>query len=318
MRIRGQLLAAALLAGAAGTASAEILTLNYSSGFHNRAWLTGGSNGSSLNVVYGDGSNAGISPHNKCVDGNPVGTQIFCEQLQAGTNPKGGISGVPGYAGPFVVPGNNGTYQTNTVQGANPSAGYLGSLSWDTAQTFLYTDQVTSVSETWNVITGGSLVWTGTVGFEVVVAASVTSGNVGGSFFDYSFGNGSIALTGATAGVRTSTAKCDLGIAGQTVVGSLLCGFANPASGFNYSNSGTSTNLSQNYTKPVNWTGIRDNGDGTVDLLMWGNKYTTKGSGNNLQERIQLSGSVVPVPAAVWLFGSGLGLLAFARRKMAA
>ena len=51
MRIRGQLLAAALLAGAAGTASAEILTLNYSSGFHNRAWLTGGSNGSSLNVV---------------------------------------------------------------------------------------------------------------------------------------------------------------------------------------------------------------------------------------------------------------------------
>ena len=48
--------------------------------------------------------------------------------------------------------------------------------------------------------------------------------------------------------------------------------------------------------------------------------------GNDLQERLCLSTStsgscaapVVPVPAAVWLFGSALGLLGVARRKLAA
>ena len=197
--------------------------------------------------MYGDGANAGISPNNVCVDGNNVGTQVFCSQLQAAVPPYGGISNDLSYAGPFVIPGNNGPYQTNTVQGAAPTAVYGGSIVYDNASSFVYVDKVTNASETWQVVTAGTLTWTGTTGLEVVVAPSSTSGNVGGSFFDYSFGNGSNALTGLSyvAGKRVSTAKCNLGIAGKTVVGSILCTAANPATGFDYNNSGTSTNPAQ-------------------------------------------------------------------------
>ena len=105
-----------------------------------------------------------------------------------------------------------------------------------------------------------------------------------------------------------------MGIAGASTVGPLLCGAANPASGFAYGNAaGGSTGP---YVKPVNWDGIRDNGNGTYDLLMYSTRFTSANTRNNLQERLQLTGTatVVPVPAAVWLFGSSLGLLGFARR----
>ncbi len=276
------LLAGAALALASTGANAAIVTFNYSGGYHINGWVTGGSNGASINVVYGDGPNYGVSPQNKCVDGSIT----LCSALV-----------------PPRVNGDNGTYQTN-VGGATPMANYAGSLTYDTSITFSYTDQSTLATETWYAVTGGSLAWTGTVGFEVLVNPGA-SGNVGGSFFDYSFANGNVNLI---TGVRTSTSKCDLGIAGQAIVGALLCGFANPATSYNYSNSGA-------YVKPQYWAGVRENGDGTIDLLMYGNRYTTTNSGNNLQERLVLA--PIPVPAAVWLFGSALGLLGFARRKLA-
>jgi len=277
------LLAGAVLALTATSASAAIVTFNYSGGYHTGGWVTGGSNGASINVVYGDGPNYGVSPQNKCVNG----AIVQCSALT-----------------PSRVNGDNGTYQTN-VGGATPMASYVGSLSYDNAITFSYTDQSTNATETWYAVTGGTLAWTGTVGFEVLVAPTTgASGQVGGSFFDYSFANGNVNLT---TGVRTSTSKCDLGIAGQAIVGALLCGFANPATSYNYSSSGS-------YVKPVNWTGVRENGDGSIELLMYGNRYTALGSGNNLQERLTL----VPVPAAVWMFGSAIGALGFARRRMRA
>jgi hypothetical protein len=75
---------AALLALAAGSAQAVVVTVNYSSGSHVGPWLTAGSNGASNNVVYGDGNNYGISPQNFCVNGNPVGTQLFCNDFNIG------------------------------------------------------------------------------------------------------------------------------------------------------------------------------------------------------------------------------------------
>lgn len=305
--MKNNYLAGALLALAATGANAAVVTYNYSGGYHNEGWVTGGSNGASVNVVYGDGPNYGTSPQDKCVNGTLVTCASRSGFSIAAAPPN------PAYAGyATVVAGNNGTYQTN-VGGGTPTAQYSGSLSYDNSLTFSYTDLVTNLTETWYVVTGGTLAWTGTTGFEVTVAPTTgASGQVGGSFFDYSFANGNVNLT---TGQRTSTSKCNLGIAGAAVVGALLCGVANPASSYNYASSGT-------YVKPVNWTGVRDNGDGTIDLLLSGNRFTATGGGNNLQERLTLTpyviASPVPVPAAVWLFGSALGLMGVARRRQAA
>lgn len=296
-----KILVAVALASLTATANAAVVNATYTSGYHNSPWLVDGSNGATLAPVYGDGALSGISPQNKCVDGIPGSVPVVpttCASLSGGTYTTGSYPAV-------VVNGDNGTYMTN-VGGATPVAVYAGSLQYDDALTFNYTDAVTLANETWFVVTGGTLAWTGTYGIEVTVPPSETSGRVGGSFFTYSFANGNVNLT---TGARTSTSLCNLGIAGANIVGSLLCGFANPASTYQYSNTGT-------YVKPVNWTGVRDNGNGTIDLIMVGQRRAQTGSGNNLQERLTLS--VIPVPAAVWLMGSALGLLGWMRRKPAA
>ncbi|MBN8279336.1 MAG: hypothetical protein J0M16_01875 [Gammaproteobacteria bacterium] len=283
------LIAGAVLALAGTAANATVITYNYLGGYHNGPWVTAGSNGAALDVVYGDGNNYGISAQNKCQDNNIITPFQTCASLG-------------------FVDGNNGTYQTTVPGAPNPKANYTGSLSYDDSLTFSYTDIATNQTETWFVVTGGTLAWTGSYGLEVLVAPSASSGKIGGSFFQYSFANGNVNLT---TGARTSTSKCDLGIAGNAIVGALLCGFANPASSYQYSSSGA-------YVKPVNWTGVRDLGDGRIELLLSGNRFTATGSGNNLQERIILTPTTVPVPAAVWLFGSAVGLLGIARRKAAA
>ncbi|MBL8199445.1 MAG: hypothetical protein JNK40_00610 [Chromatiales bacterium] len=265
-------------------ANAAIVNFNYAQGQHIQTWVAGGSNGAAFNPVWGDGANYGVSAQNKCVDGSTV----TCASLG-------------------FVNGNNGLYQT-TVNGApNPKADYTGSLQYDDAVTFTYTDQETGVTGTWYAVTGGTLAWAGSYGLEVTVAPGA-SGNIGGSFFQYSFANGNVNLT---TGVRTATSKCDLGIAGNAIVGALLCGVANPAGTYAYANVGTT------YTKPVNWTGVQVNADGSINLLMYSNRFSATGSGNNLQEILVLR-ETIPVPAAVWMFGSGLVLLGGLRRRMKA
>jgi hypothetical protein len=70
-----------------------------------------------------------------------------------------------------------------------------------------------------------------------------------------------------------------------------------------------------------------DNGDGTITIDLWDSAYTdcindsgcTPGSNSSdvfAQWRVNAT-QVVPVPAAIWLFGSALGLLGWLRRKTA-
>jgi hypothetical protein len=301
--MKNALMAGALLAITATSANAVVINYNYNSGYHPAPFVTAGSNGAANDLSYGDGPTYGSSPQNKCINGYSGATPKTCD----GYTIAGQTVTYVGNGNGTLVNGNNGTYNANSAKQAQ----YAGTVSYDNSITFNYTDLVTNVTDTWYAVTGGSLAWTGAWGFEVEVAASATAGSVGGSWFTYTWTNGGVNLT---TGARTGTAVCDLGIAGSAVVGSLLCGVANPASSYAYANTGT-------YVKPTNWAGVRELGDGSIELLMYGNRYTATGGGNNLQERVILNtgaSQVVPVPGAVWLFGSALGLLGVARRRLAA
>jgi hypothetical protein len=307
--MRTKLLTALALGSLATSANAVIVNYSYTNGYHSQGMYTAGSNGAAIATVYGDGANTGVSAQNICVNGNPVGTQRFCNDYNIAAYVPGtgspAVTFVGGGAGNGVA-GSNGLYWAN----ASPVASYGGTLTYDTSQVYSYTDAITSVTSNWYLVTGGALTWTGQYGLEVAVNPSATSGGIGGSFFSYSFLNTSLAL-GASGGTRSggAAAKCDLGFAGAAIVGTLLCGPANPISGFSYNSSGT-------YVKPVNWAMVQENGDGTITLMLWGNRRSSVGSGNDLQETLVLS--AVPVPAAVWMFGSALGALGLVRRRFAA
>jgi hypothetical protein len=59
---------------------------------------------------------------------------------------------------------------------------------------------------------------------------------------------------------------------------------------------------------------------GLLEIFRDGRRPNASGiySGTDVLQRFTLQAQVVPVPAAAWLFGSALGLLGIARRKLAA
>jgi hypothetical protein len=301
--IRNKLTLLAGLALLAGGANAVTVTAGIGPAFHTY-YEAGGSNGAAPAQTWGDGAQAGLSPDNLCFNNGTIAPFRQCTDANLTQSP-------PIAANQFQA-GSNGKYWTGS--NLNPTATYNGAALYDDAITFV--DPVDGF--TYFRVTGGALQWSGTYGFEVIVIPSPTSGSVGGSFFSYAFNDSEINLltgnrittTGSGSG-NPIKSNCYLGAAGNFIVGSLLCGFANPATGFNYGNVGTS------YTKSADWAGVRFNGDGTVGhLLLKSTRFTSTGSGNNIREELDFA--VVPVPAAVWLFGSALGLMGVVRRKKAA
>jgi hypothetical protein len=287
--MKKQLLAVSALILASASAQAAVVTVDILGGYHLFFGAGGSQTGGVIqsSIVYGDGVTAGITPPNICIDGSVR----LCSD--SATSP----------GGPYVN-GNNGAYWgTLPVPNAavlakvqNPNVTYSGTITFDTL-----TGQVL----------GGSLVYNGAYGFEVSVPAGAT-GNPGGSFFSQTFVDSNINLatglrtTGSVGGVPT--AVCSLGAAGAIVVGNLLCGPANNPANFSFHQTGA--NLEATFTNIVrNAAGVIVAGD--LDLRSF--RFTNTGSGNNLQETFRLA--VIPVPAAVWLFASALGLLGFARRR---
>ena len=68
----------------------------------------------------------------------------------------------------------------------------------------------------------------------------------------------------------------------------------------------------------VSASGLSPNSFNGTIMSLWGANFDVDGNATlGLDLRLELAPSVVPVPAAAWLFGSGLlGLVAVARRKI--
>ena len=70
-----------------------------------------------------------------------------------------------------------------------------------------------------------------------------------------------------------------------------------------------------NTTNPLTFPGNHLNTDNALSFFVVGNSATEDYRINQVSVTVENS-AVVPIPAALWLFGSGLlGLIGFARRK---
>jgi len=147
-----------------------------------------------------------------------------------------------------------------------------------------------------NNVTGGTLSVTGEIGFEIAPGPSswwfITFDNL-----SIDFGTGlSTASVGCAEQAGFAPAPCFAATAGYP--DSLF----NPLAG--HEDWGTAGTARAAATF-----------DGTT-LNIFREGYTVDGaSGTDYLNTFTLSSSVVPVPAAVWLFGSALGLLGWGRRK---
>jgi hypothetical protein len=161
-----------------------------------------------------------------------------------------------------------------------------------------------SVDTSTNAVVGGSLVVTGSIADAVVV---------GTTWWVRQYNNLTIDFAASTA---SGTATCY-----GTIFAPVGCG---PA----VVNAGTVTNqfaplggiASQvpDGTGGIAYLGATfDANTGLLQIFRDGRRADATG-GTDVLQQFTLQAQVVPVPAAAWLFGSALGLLGVARRKLAA
>jgi hypothetical protein len=164
-------------------------------------------------------------------------------------------------------------------------------------------------------VVGGSLVVTGSIADQVVVGNNSWWLRVWTDLtIDFATGQSTV---GSTACFRTALApaNCFPAVsAGQPAAFNLLAGFEGPG--------GTGAPYNPATDGPDNAGAARlaaafDAGTGVLALFKEGRNAAFP-SGSDLGYNFTLNTTVVPVPAAVWLFASALGLMGFLRRRATA
>jgi len=196
---------------------------------------------------------------------------------------------------------DNGEASPPCIVNGNPVCSLLGA-DWTppppatldgTYSGTLITDDAT------NAVIGGSLIVTGAIGDEVQVPLGLNS---------WWFRTYENVVVDFAAGTQTSTNSCSVGptapagcfsvIGGQSVAFTPLGGFSTGTTG---------TDLDEYFGATFDGTTLAIFYDGRTGL-----------TGTDTLNSFTLDASIVPVPAAVWLFGSALGLLGWVRRRTVA
>jgi hypothetical protein len=159
----------------------------------------------------------------------------------------------------------------------------------------------------------------GCVGCGTGTAVDDGAGNITLTGLDWSFTGGGNSYTASIAGTTTLAAGTTLNNSGGSctyVSGTDVCDPASVRSGWGQSTFYTGI-ASDNATSCVN-------DRCRVDLLLSGSTLTmevkralSESATSTAFQRMTFTFAAIPVPAAVWLFGSALGLMGVARRKAA-
>ncbi|MEO8443667.1 MAG: hypothetical protein ABI567_01540, partial [Gammaproteobacteria bacterium] len=186
----------------------------------------------------------------------------------------------------------------------------LGSPSWVTvpapATTGTY-GGIISVDDSNNAVIGGSLTVTGTISDEVVVGPN--------TWWVRQYNNLNINFLTNVA-TSSGTPACY-----GTTAAPLGCGPAVVTAGTTAAQFGPRAGIASQ--TPDGTGGVAylaatfDANTGLLEVFRDGRRVDAV-NGTDVLQRFTLETTVVPVPAAVWLFGSALGLMGLARRKLAA
>ena len=192
------------------------------------------------------------------------------------------------------------TYDNGDTAGAVLLSGNAGILNWSPALpnggVMDGTYSGTIITDGSNNVTGGTLSVSGAINYQVLIGAPGSQN----SWWAHTFENLTIDFA---AGTATATYTChDSGLAPAT------CAL------------GGSTTAQAQFGGAAGDEGIGGTAraaatfDGT-SLVIFNEGYSAPGPGTDYMNTFTLTSTVVPVPAAVWLFGSALGLLGWGRRK---
>ncbi len=190
---------------------------------------------------------------------------------------------------------NTNLYDNGEVGAPALLAGNPGIVNWTPALPASYdgTYSGTIITDGANNVIGGTLNVAGSIGYQVIIGPN--------SWWAHSF-------TGLSIDFATNTATATGYQCHDSFLAPASCG------------AGGSTNAQAQFGGAAGNEGIAGAAraaatfDGTT-LSIFNEGYSAPGPGTDYANNFELTATVVPVPAAVWLFGSALGLLGWGRRK---
>jgi len=291
-------------------------------------------------ALFTTGVNAGVwiidaTPQNGTPGALGFGDNLLGDGMTAATSPTlgfvgwftigvngGGNQSIYGTGTAPVSPNEYNCYGLTVLQGANANCTAQGATKFWNPTSAMFSGSLNDDTSFMD------LSWTGTVGTEVPFPPS-------SALFFSGVNSGTYDENGLISGGNNTGTGMPTNNAQGTPMEGFVC-WNNPLAGlpgppnFCGNLSGVTTTIGAssqskfNRELPDGFTFFTDNGDGTITIDMSDSTYAncvantlcTPGSNSSdVFAQWRVNAVLVPIPAAVWLFGSALGLLGWLRRR---